>query len=90
MLLAKESHAIQYLPGSGAGRLEPPLEVSVFLLEPVHSLGIHFRPARRGIDRLHSRLGLLRATPERRELIAKMFYQLLQFFKRCDVRTFAV
>jgi hypothetical protein len=90
MLLTKESHTIQYLPRSGAGGLEAPLQVGVFLLEPIHSFGIHFRAARSCIDRLHSRLGLLRATPERRELIAKMFYQLLQFFKRCDIRTFAV
>jgi hypothetical protein len=90
VLLPEKSHTIQYLPGPGARGLETTLEVGVFLLEPIDSLRIHFRSPGSSIDRLHSRLGLLRATPKRRELVAKMFYKLLQFFKRCDIRTFAV
>lgn len=90
MLLPEESHAIQYLPRSGASGFETSFEVGVFLLKLIDSFRIHSRTARCRIDRFHPRLRGLRATPERRELIAKVFYKLLQFFKRSDIRTFAV
>lgn len=90
MLLAEKSHAIQYLPRSGTGRLEPTLEIGILLLEPVHPFWIYSRAAGCGIDSLDACFGRESATPERRELISKMSNELVELLKRFDVRTFAV
>lgn len=74
MLLPEESHAIQYLPRSCARGFETSFEIGVFFLELIDSFGVHSRTARRRIDGFDPRLRGLRATPERRELIAKVFY----------------
>jgi hypothetical protein len=90
VLLAEKSHAIQYLPRSGAGRFEPALEIGILLLETVHSFRIHSRPSGRRIDCLDACFRRKRATPESRKLIAEMSDELVQLLKRFDVRTFAV
>ena len=90
MLLSEKSHAIQYLPGSRAGRFEPSLEIGILLLETIHPFRIHSRPSGRRIDRLDAGFRRKSATPESRKLIAKMSDELIQLLKRFDVRTFAV
>jgi len=55
MLLAKKPHTIQYLPRSGAGGLEPPLQIRVLLFQPVNSLRIYLGPAGCRIERFDPR-----------------------------------
>jgi len=90
VLLAEKSHTIQYLPRSGAGRFETPLEIGIFLLQTIDPLGIHSRASGSRIYRFDPRFRRKRASPESRELVAKMSDQLVQLLKRFDVRTFAV
>ncbi len=90
MLLAEKSHTIQYLPRSSSCRLETPLEVGILFFESVHSLRTHPRTSRCRVDCFDARFCLLSATPERRELVAKMSNELIQLLERFYVRTFAV
>ena len=50
MLLPEESHAIQYLPRSGASSVEPLPEVCVFSLELFDALGVELCTAWRRVD----------------------------------------
>ena len=90
MLLTEKSHAIQYLPRSGTCGLQTPLQVRVFFFQTIDSFRIHPCAARCGIDGLDACFCRERATPEGRELIAKMSNELMQLLKCLDVRTFAV
>jgi hypothetical protein len=90
MLLAEESHTIQYLPRSSTCRFEAALQVGILFFEFVHSLRIHPRTTWCGIDCFHACFCLQGATPERRKLVSKMSNELIQLLERFYVRTFAV
>ena len=90
MLLPQETHAIEYLASPGARGFEPTLEIGIFLLELLNSLGIQLGAPGGRVERLHTRLRMKRALPEGRELIPQMSHELVQLVKRFDVRSFAV
>jgi hypothetical protein len=90
MLLAEESHTIQYLPRPRARSLEATLQVCVFFFKPVDPFRVHSGTTGSGIDRLDARLGRKGAAPECRQLVAKMPHELVQLLEGFDVRTFAV
>jgi hypothetical protein len=88
MLLPQKSHAIQNLPGSGAGRVEALSQICVFALEFFDAFGVELRATRSRIDRFHSRFGLERPAPEARELVTQMPDEPLELLECFYVRTF--
>jgi hypothetical protein len=88
MLLTKESHAIQYLPRSGAGSVEPLPQIGVFSFQFFDALRIELCAARCRVDRFYPSFCLQRPSPEARELDTKVAHEPLQLFECFTVRTF--
>ncbi len=90
MLLPQEPDAFEQLPRSAPRSFEALLQVGVLELEPVEPFRCHPRGTRRRIDRLDSSLGLKRAPPEARKLVAEVTDELLELGERFFVRPFVV
>ncbi len=90
MLLSQEADTIEHLAGSAPRRLEAFLQVGILELEPVESFRSHTCGPGRGIDCLDPRLGLKRAPPETRKLIAEVSDKLLELGEGYFVRPFVV
>ena len=90
MLLPEKPHTIQYLPRSGARRLEASLEICVLSLESLDPLRRRARRAGRSFQRLYSCFCLKRSTAECRKLVTEMTDKLLKLVKCLQIRTIAV
>jgi hypothetical protein len=82
VLLSQEPNAIEHLASSAAGFFEAQLQIRVLPLEFVDSFRARACGPRRRLERFDSRLGVKRATAERRELVTKVTNQLVEIGKR--------
>jgi hypothetical protein len=90
MLLPKKPDAVEYLASPAACELQSLPKLGILPLELLQPLRSDASGTARCVDRLYPCFGLQSATPECRELVAKMSDERLQLVQCLFVRTFVV
>ena len=90
MLLPKKPDAIEYLACPATRKLQSFPELGILPLELLQPLRSDASGTARCVDRLYPCFGLQSATPECRELVAKMSHKYLELGQCLFVRTFVV
>lgn len=90
MLLAEKTNTVEDLTRARAGGVETLFQIRVLPLQPLDTLRVDPRSARRRLELLHPGFGLKCTTSERRELVAQVTDELLELLECLELRTFAV